>query len=169
MGGIPIKPTSHLSSCCRILYHPLCQFQVKGVCRFLKLTKMEERIYENVPSLCGSISHSNLRDIAVCERQDHPEIVEVPSHYDVPRIHSRSQSLSGLNTWSTHRLDTGSIGESSSSPLSDNSVEFQSASVPGSPQSSCKDCGQIDPIMSNRDWSIYNSLGSSSSKEGKVC
>lgn len=137
---------------------------------------MEENTYENVTNcLASSFSHSNIKRLQVvgdvsahhqspCRSKTDLDI-EIPSHYDVPRIQHRSQSMTALNVLSTHhRLNVGSRS-GSSSPLSDRSVEFHS-SVPVSPESYRH---EYSPLMSNRDWSVYNSLGTSSSKEGKVC
>ena len=146
----------------------------RTVCIIISVTftaTMEDiNTYENVTScLASSISHSNFQRLNVGACKTDLDL-EVPSHYDVPRIQYRSRSLTALNVFATtphHRLNIGSRS-GSSSPLSDRCVEFQSASVPGSPESSFRHDAVPAESMNSRDRAVYNSLGTSSSKEGKV-
>ncbi len=150
--------------------------------QFLTMDDIDSCIYENVTRcLASSISNSNFNSLQVGSYRTDLDI-EIPSHYDVPashydvpnRLQFRSHSLTALNMLTTHhQLNIGSRAESSS-PLSDRSVEFQSLSVPGSPEAAkyrhAQHCNaSTDMDMSSRDKAIYNSLGSSSSKAGKVC
>ena len=111
----------------------------------------------------GSMSHSNLREVGI-QKLDYE--LEVPSHYDVPRKihHRRSQSCSNNTGNKILQFEIDSRGDSSS-PTSE-VFDPRSISAPSSPTDKAT---VSSSVMNNRDHSIYNSLGSSSSKEGKVC
>lgn len=138
----------------------------------------EENVYENVTSCLASsiISQQKKEEESGFQRVHHASPVrsrtdldiEVPSHYDVPKrlIQHRSRSLTALNTLTTHHRIHISSRDDSSSPLSDKSVELIGGIGRGGSPSSDSSTG-LD-TMSNRDKSVYNSLGNSSSKEGKV-
>lgn len=109
----------------------------------------------------GSMSHSNLREVGI-QKLDYE--LEVPSHYDVPRKihHRRSQSCSNNTGNKILQFEIDSRGDSSS-PTSE-VFDPRSISAPSSPTDKAT---VSSSVMNNRDHSIYNSLGSSSSKEGK--
>lgn len=162
----------------------------------MSVEAFEENMYENVTScLASSIisqhkqaerewSNSFQRPLPPVSRSRTDLDIEIPSHYDVPRrlIQHRSRSLTALNTLTTHhQIHVGSSSRAeSSSPLSDKSVELISSDVVSGrigrigsppvlmPSDSTRHTAAALEMMSTRDKSVYNSLGNSSSKEGKV-
>lgn len=123
--------------------------------------------------LTTSKSYSNIRDLRAVQPfcNGHPfngymspEQAIAENHYDVPRptkkLHRRSNSCSDGTTWRIQLNDSPS-STASTGVSSPEEVRRHPISAPSSPVLGYG-------ILSSRDQSIYKSLGSSSSKLGKV-
>ena len=127
----------------------------------------------NLPT---SRSYSNFKDLRAVQPFCHghpfdgyhmtPEQAIAENHYDVPRptkrhYHRRSNSCSESSAWRIQLHSSSSTGTSSPTGIT-NVQHTHSVSAPNSP------ILERYGIMSSRDHSIYQSLGTSSSKSGKV-
>lgn len=102
-----------------------------------------------------------------------PEQAIAENYYDVPRPAGKRRSHSvGGNMWKIHIHESLDSSSGHSSPV--NQMSFaarQSLSAPASPVLLHHNNRAVEEfgVMSARDRSIYHSLGTSSSKAGKVC
>lgn len=138
----------------------------------------------------GSRSCSNLKDLRAIQPSYHeydyppydgyppptvtrimsPEQAIAENYYDVPRpVAKNRRSYSSGNIWKIQLHESLDGGSSSPTGFMDDVIR-QSVSAPASPvvragHRAVEEFG----MMSVRDQSIYHSMGSSSSKVGKVC
>ena len=143
----------------------------------MSLSKSSLRKHEMNYSLAGSRSYSNLRDLRVVQPLSTtncpPSLPE--NHYDVPRpvrTHRRSNSYTN-NAWKTPYQENNEfstagalVGASATTVDPTACTRMPSVSAPSSPILGALRSSYS--VMSPRDQSIYNSLGSTSSKLGKV-